>query len=249
LRYKRRLLWHKRPTLNCGLPAARMPGPNATGTVLSIENLSDVPLYAARPSRQVPPKRKAASWIAVGIVHLAIANLLIFSEDWKDIVRSGSSSTVTTLDLRGATDRLPAPEVRMAVPEAPAGVPPEVFIDPLVVPRTLPDVIHPRAEAGISDGDLLGAVGRDVACIAGNYENLTPAQRSRCARIPWLGAKLPDGSIVLRPPETNPLFAPPPQEFRVSGADGQRRQMETAGSDPCPLLLNTPCFNRIPGRN
>jgi len=216
---------------------------------LSIENLSDVPLYAARPSRQVPPKRKAASWIAVFIVHLVIANTLIFSEGWKTLVPHGSSREMTTLDLRGATDNSPAPDVRMTVPEAPAGVPPELVIDPLILPRTTPETDSPRAEGGISDGDLLGAVGRDVACIAGNYENLTPAQRARCARIPWMGAKLPDGSLVLRPPEMNPLFAPPPPQARVSGADGQRRQMETAGSDPCPVILNTPCFNRIPGRN
>jgi hypothetical protein len=216
---------------------------------LSIENLSDVPLYAARPSRQVPPKRKVASWIAVIIVHLVIANTLIFSEAWKTLVPRGSSSEMTTLDLRGATDNSPVPDVRMTVPEAPAGVPPELTIDPLILPRESPQTDRPRAEGGISDGDLLGAVGRDVACIAGNYENLTPAQRNRCSRIPWMGARLPDGSLVLRPPEMNPLFAPPPPEFRVSGADGQRRQMETAGSDPCPVILNTPCFNRIPGRN
>ena len=214
---------------------------------MSIEKLSDVPLFAARPSRAVAPQRKAASWIAVGIVHLLLANLLIFSEDWKDLVTSGSSSEVT-LDLRGATDRSPAPDVRMTVPEAPTGVPPEVVIDPLIIPRP-PESLQPRADGGISDGDLLGAIGRDVACIAGNYENLTPAQRARCGRVPWYGARLSDGNIVLRPPETHPLFAPPEPEYRISGADAQRRQMETAGSDPCPVILNTPCFNRIPGRN
>jgi hypothetical protein len=216
---------------------------------LSIENLSDVPLYAARPSRQVPPKRKAAGWIAVGIVHLALVNLLIFSEDWKDLVLRDSGSVMTTLDLRGLKDESVAPDVRMTVPEAPSGVPPELVIDPLILPRETPQPDTSRAEGGISDGDLLGAVGRDVACIAGNYENLTPAQRARCSRIPWMGARLPDGNLVLRPPELNPLFAPPPPEVRLSGADGQRRQMETAGSDPCPAILNTPCFNRIPGRN
>lgn len=216
---------------------------------MSIENLSDVPLFAARASRHVPPKRKAAGWIAVGIVHLLLANLLIFSESWKSLLPSGASSAVT-LNLQGANpDRSPAPDVPIIVPEAPLGVPPQMIIDPRLLPRP-PEVINPpRAEGGISDGDLLGAIGRDVACIAGNYENLTPAQRGRCGRIPWAGARLSDGNIVLRPPEFNPLFAQPAPEYRITGADAMRRQMETAGSDPCPMILNTPCFNRIPGRN
>ena len=216
---------------------------------MQIENLSDVPLFAARPSRAVAPQRKAASWIAVGIVHLLLANLLIFSEGWKTLLPPGAGSTEVIFTLPGANDRSPAPEVPMTVPEAPTGVPPEVLVTPQAVPR--PDAITPptTSQGGISDGDLLGAIGRDVACIAGNYENLTQYQRARCGRIPWAGARLNDGNIVLRPPETNPLFAPPPPEFRISGADAQRRQMETAGSDPCPAILNTPCFNRIPGRN
>ena len=216
---------------------------------MQIENLSDVPLFAARPSRAVAPKRKAAGWIAVGIVHLLLANLLIFSEGWKSLLPPGAGSTEVIFTLPGAAERSVAPDVPMTVPEAPTGVPPEVLVMPQAVPS--PDAIHPpqSAQGTISDGDLLGAIGRDVACIAGNYENLTPAQRNRCARIPWQGARLNDGAIVLRPPDVNPLFAPPPPEYRISGADGQRRQMERAGADPCPPILNTPCFNRIPGRD
>ena len=214
---------------------------------MSIEKLSDVPLFAARPSRAVAPQRKAASWIAVGIVHLLLANLLIFSEGWKSLLPLESGGTEVVFTLPGIADRGPAPEVPLTVPESPSGVPPEVMVLPEVIQR--PDAITPpRTQGGISDNDLLGAIGRDVACIAGNYENLTPAQRARCGRIPWAGARLSDGNIVLRPPDTHPMFAPPPPEFRISGADGQRRQMETAGADPCPAILNTPCFNRIPGR-
>ena len=217
------------------------------GTVLNIENLSDVPLYAARPSRHVPPKRKAASWIAVGIVHLVIANFLIFSEGWKEIIRHGASTEVT-FTLPGANENTAAPELPMTVPQAPAGVPPEVLIDPLVVP---PTITQPQTQArpqnGITDGDLLGALGRDVACSAGHYENLTTAERARCGRIPWGGTRLPDGAIVLRQPEGRNRFAEPEPEFRMSGADAQRRQIET-GITPgnCPVMLNMPCYPAVP---
>jgi hypothetical protein len=215
---------------------------------LSIETLSDVPLYAARPSRHVPPKRKAAGWIAVGVVHLLIANLLIFSEGWKSLVVRHGASTEVTLDLRGATDRSPAPEVRMTVPQAPVGVPPELTIDPVIIPPPTDRTTPTRPQSGgISDGDLLGALGRDVACSAGHYENLTTAERARCGRIPWAGARLPNGAIVLRDPEPRNRFAEPEPEMRVSGAEQMQRQLQT-GLTPgnCPVLLNVPCFSARP---
>jgi hypothetical protein len=214
---------------------------------LSIENLSDVPLYAARPSRHVPPKRKASAWIAVGIVHLVIVNLLIFSEGWKELVFQHGASTEITLNFRGATDRSNAPEVRMTIPQAPVGVPPELTIDPIIIPPPPITTVTPSPERGApSDGDLLGALGRDVACIAGNYENLTTTQRSRCERIPFQGAMLPNGAIVLRQPRDFSRFEKPEPEIRLSGADGLRRQMETGGA-PCPAILNVPCLT-VPGR-
>jgi hypothetical protein len=51
---------------------------------------------------------------------------------------------------------------------------------------------------------------------------------------------------VLASPEPRNRFAPPPPEFALSGADAQRRSIERA--DPCPVMLNVPCLNRIPGR-
>ena len=249
MRYSGKRLWHNRPTLEWAEAPGGRSGPTKStpGTVLSIENLSDVPLYAARPSRHVPPKRKAASWIAVAIVHLVIANFLIFSEGWKVIVRRGASTEVM-LNLRGATDNSPIPEVQMTVPQAPTGVPPEVVIDPVIIPPKVQQQPNPlRQQGGITDGDLLGALGRDVACSAGHYENLTTAERGRCGRIPWRGTRLPDGAIVLRQPENRNRFAEPEPEIRISGADAQRRQMET-GVNPgnCPLLLNVPCYTAVP---
>ena len=214
---------------------------------MSLENLSDVPFFAARPSRQVSPKRKAASWITVFIIHLILVNTLIFSQDWQELVRHGASTEVT-LNLRGASDNSPAPDVRMTVPQAPTGVPPEVVIDPIIIPPTIQQPAQPRAPGrGISDGDLLGALGRDVACSAGHYENLTTAERSLCGHIPWAGARLPNGAIVLRDAEPRNRFAEPEPELRVSGAEQLQRQLQT-GLVPgnCPVLLNVPCYTAVP---
>ena len=210
---------------------------------MSIENLSDVPLYAARPSRNVAPKRKAASWIVVGIVHLLILNLLLFSQNFAALTRHGAEHE-TILDLTG-TQAQTKPSVKMVVPQALLGVPPELPAPLIPPPQPLeqPPVIP---EGGQEKGDVLGALGREIACSPGHYENLTEAQRTRCGRIPWQGALLPNGAIVLnRPADTN-RFAPPPPGYKLSGQDAQRLQVERAQTD-CPVMLNMPCVNRIPG--
>jgi hypothetical protein len=218
---------------------------------LNIESLSDVPLYAGRPQRQVPAKRKAAGWMIVGLVNLVVFNLFIFSQTWPDRAPFGRPSELT-MDLRGMTPS-PLPEQQQViVPEPSAGTPPEVVPEPIIIPPPVVQMQPEEQQRGITDGDLLGAVGREVACSAGNFENLTMAQRNRCSRNPWLGVRMPDGSIVLtaRPPP-NRFFeeenARPP-EVRISGADANRNRIEGA-NDGCPVILNTPCFNRIPGRN
>ncbi len=212
---------------------------------MSIETLSDVPLFAARPSRQAAPKRKAASWIAVGIVHLLILSLLLTSQHFELLLRPHGGEHEAILDLSGSHDE-PAPQVKMVVPQAPVGIPPEVTFTPQLPPP--PTAIQPplAQEGGQQKGDLLGALGRDIACSPGHYENLTESQRSRCGRVPWLGAMTPDGTIVLNRPATISPFAPPPRPYEMSGQDAQRLQVERATTD-CPINLNVPCVNNIPG--
>lgn len=211
---------------------------------MNIETLSDVPLYAARPSREVAPKRKAASWIFVGIVHLLILNLLMFSQDLTSLVRRGAEhETILILDGNQKSD---APAPRLVEPQAPVGTPPEIPRPPVPVPPPVIEAPQRAQREGAPDGDLLTAVGRELACSAGSYENLTTAQRARCPRAPWQGALAPNGAIVLANPERINRFAPPPPEFALSGADAQRLSIERA--NPCPVMLNVPCLNRIPGR-
>src|ERR1700744_725708 len=118
------------------------------------------------------------------------------------------------------------------------GVPPAQLGTPPVLPAHLPPppqlpVEQPPAvqEGGQERGDVLGALGREIACSPGHYENLTESQRTRCGRIPWQGAILPNGAIVLTRPADVNLFAPPPPEYRVSGQDAQRLQVERAQTD------------------
>lgn len=217
---------------------------------MNIESLSDVPLFAARPVRRVPPKNRAAGWMIVGCVNLLVFNIFIFSQNWPEPARHGAPRE-TVLDLTGLTPS-PLPDRQQVImPQAPSGAPPEVVTEPIILPPPVVQV-QPEERGGITDGDLLGAIGREVACSAGNYENLTAVQRTRCGRIPWQGARLPNGAIVLQiPPPRNRFFeeenARPP-EVRITGADAQRNRLEGADTG-CPVILNTPCFNRIPGRN
>ena len=213
---------------------------------MSIENLSDVPLFAARPQPQAAPERKAASWIVVGIVHVLIFAVFMTAARMEDVFVQHGSEHETILDLTGSQDST-TPEVKMVVPQAPVGVPPEIRNLPLPPPVVEEPQQPLLREGGQEKGDVLGALGREIACSPGHYENLTEAQRTRCGRIPWQGAMAPNGIIVLnRPPELN-RFAPPPPEYQVTGQDAQRLQVERAPTD-CSFNLNMPCVNKIPGR-
>lgn len=135
------------------------------------------------------------------------------------------------------------------------------LITPVVKPReaplastapiTLPALPPPPPEtplkggAAISPGDILGAVGQTLACAAGNFEHLTQPERARCRHVPWIGARLPSGNIVLLP-DINRLRLPgaPPPEPRISGRDQIQRDLN-AGGPPCPMLQNTPCLSGI----
>lgn len=216
---------------------------------MSIETLSDVPLFAARPSRHVAPKRKAATWIAVGIVHLLLLGLLLYSQTFPSLIRRHGGEHETILDLTGSRDSN-QPEVKMVVPQAPVGVPPDIQQAPVPIIQPPEEPVPPPQQGGGSQqkGDILGAIGREVACSAGHFENLNDPQRARCERVPFQGMQLPNGALVMLPPRDFSRFAPPPpKEARVSGQDAQRLQNERASS--CPQILNMPCLNQIPGLN
>ena len=173
---------------------------------------------------------------------------MLFSQGFKTMIRHGGSHE-TILDLAGSHDQ-PMPAPKVTIPQSVVGVPPEVQSAPMpIIPP--PEEPPPQAAQGGSTqrGDLLGAIGREIACSPGHFENLTDAERNHCYTVPWHGMQLPDGALVMNRPQGFNRFAPPPkEEARLSGADEQRLRVQRPQTG-CPQALNMPCVNQIPGFN
>ena len=102
-------------------------------------------------------------------------------------------------------------------------------------------------------GDVLGAVGRELACSAGSWEHLTSAERARCGALSLAGGQAAqwlagDGAAqyaaaaeAKRPIPSSPSI-PAPTAIQT---DLQRGL--TPGQGGCPIMQNTPCLHRPPG--
>jgi len=131
---------------------------------------------------------------------------------------------------------------------------PRMLAPPITIPK--PPPIQPdkkENQPGTNQGpvDVLGAVGRELACSAGSWEHLTMVERQRCGLYPWRGMKLPNGSLVMIPTNQLPRLKDTPEtEFSVnSGADQLTAQMRSGiipGQGGCPILQNTPCLHATP---
>jgi hypothetical protein len=113
----------------------------------------------------------------------------------------------------------------------------DVSAKPLTVITPKPPVLELQPPPStVQPGDILGSVGRAIACGAGNFEYLTKQQQERCLHEPWQGVQLPNGTIV--------LLAPPreaaPGPLQMTGAEALRRQSQTAPN--CPIMLAGPCL-------
>ena len=181
--------------------------------------------------------RRVVSWTLVGLIHVLLLSLFILDQYRQLSLIKRVAPTEIILDLT----KLPAgnaPPIRLIRPEVPTATPPVITTAPVIVaPPTNPDQVMPQTPA-----DILKAIGEALSCGAENFENLTQAERARCKREPWIARKLPNGTIVLEAANPSP-FAPPTVP-KLSGADAQRRQLETA--PPCPILVNTPCLTNTP---
>jgi len=118
--------------------------------------------------------------------------------------------------------------VRPVVPVIP-------FVTPNVeeVPRSTITVPAPKTQEK-TQGDILEALGKELACGAGPYEHLTQREREACKRQPWKFKKNAKGVIVL---DTLLGKQQPQQEEPVSGADENLDIQRT--SDPCLAAGNT----------
>ena len=199
----------------------------------------------ALPGDDDPPARRlwsrGASTLLVVLIHLVFFAMLTFSVR---LVQFGRPSALETILLLPALDGRPRERPQTIQPQFVSPAPVESVTAPIIPPKPPPlpdekDIPHP-----VTPGDVLRAVGEELSCGAGSFEHLTQPERERCLRQPWLAVRGPAGTLVLQPANQLPRLAPPPPEFRLSGADAKRRSIEVAPT--CPVMLNIPCLNQIP---
>ncbi len=144
------------------------------------------------------------------------------------------------------------PQERPVNPQILTNAPPRMLTAPIPIVKPPPIIIEDQNKGTAQPGDILGAVGRELACSAGSWEHLTMVERQRCGLYPWRGMRLPNGSLVMVPRGVLPrLKDAPDTEFTVNtGADRIQSDVQrgiTPGQGGCPILQNTPCLHVAPG--
>lgn len=212
------------------------------------------PLGPAEQRRQAASR--ATSTLLVVALHLVFFFFFVLAVRPFDMRTQPIIETILTLPLAG--NNLPKRED--VNPQILTNAPPKILSAPITVPK--PPPVKPEEEKknpgeGMAPTDVLGAVGRELACSAGSWEHLTSVERERCGYgrsggYPWKGVKLPNGSIVMLPRSVMPRLADAPQtEFNVNtGADRIQSDVRTGvipGQGGCPILQQTPCLHVSPG--
>lgn len=226
--------------------------------LLNIENRI-TPLAAGHPFlRPVPDQSPAAqrrralsratSTALVVLVHIAIFFGMIIT--FRPFDNPSKRLVETFLYLSAPGNTKDAPPVQMINPEVPRlGAPVITTAPPIIVPK--PPVLDDRNTRPVTPGDILGAVGRELACSAGNWEHLTGPERQVCGGVPWRAMRLPNGNLVMVPPANLPrLREAPDTGFTLnSGADRIQRDLQN-GQNPanngCPILQQMPCTHVVP---
>ncbi len=197
------------------------------------------------PADDDPPARRiwsrGASTMLVVLIHLVFFAMLTFSVR---MVQFGQPSSLETIFLLPSLEGRQTREPRMLQPRTITTAPPEIVTSPITIPKPPEPEVEREIPNAVTPGDVLKAIGQELSCGAGSFEHLTQPERERCLRQPWVATRGPAGTLVLQPATQVPKLAPPPAECRRSGADFQRRAIETAPT--CPVMLNIPCLNRIP---
>jgi len=225
---------------------------------LNIENRM-TPLAAGHPFLRPAPdmspaaqKRRAmsraTSWILVALVHVAIFFGMVIT--FHPFENKPRSVTETFFYLSAPGNTKEAPPVQLVSPEMPNNGPPTITVAPAIVPK--PPELDDRNTRPVTPGDILGAVGRELACSAGNWEHLTGPERQVCGGAPWRAMRLPNGNLVMVPPASLPrLKQAPDTGFSLNGgADRIQRDLQN-GQNPanngCPILQQMPCTHVTPG--
>lgn len=192
---------------------------------------------------------RSTSTALVALLHILFVFFFVLGIHPFDMRSRTIVETILTLpqsgnNQRDATRTIPVP-IFNAPPQLRTA--PEEYIKP---PPVIPPDQHNKQGEG-SPTDILGAVGRELACSAGSWEHLTSVERARCGLYPWRAVKLPNGSLVMIPRAQLPrLPEAPPTEFSLNtGSDRIRGDVQagiTPGQGGCPILQNTPCLHVTP---
>ena len=207
------------------------------------------------PESEDERRRKAmsrsTSTVLAAVLHVLFFFFFVFSVHPFDMRSRPIVENFLTLPLVGNN----LPDRKPINPQPVVIAPPRIEAAPIQIPKPPPIQPDKEREKTGTPGqptDILGAVGRELACSAGSWEHLTSAERQRCGYYPWRGVKLPNGSLVMVPRSVLPrLKEAPDTEFSVnSGADRIQSDVQkgiTPGQGPCPILQNTPCLHVSPG--
>ena len=193
---------------------------------------------------------RAISWAAVAALHVLMFTALVITIRPFENFRRPVIETILMFPSRGLNPD--APPLRTVDPDVQSTAPPMFTTAPLLIPKP---VVPPDSEGKTTatPGDILGAVGRELACSAGSWEHLSKAERTACGGIPWRGMRMPNGSLVMIPQGVLPrLREPPPDEgIRVTGNEQMQRDLQTGrtpGLGGCPILQHTPCLSPSQGQ-
>jgi hypothetical protein len=190
---------------------------------------------------------RTTSTVLVALLHVLFLLGFVFGMHPFDMRNRTLVETILTLSQSGNNQREDSRNNPMPlVPVSPRLQSPTAIIPP-------PPIFRPdeKTQGEGPPTDILGAVGRELACSAGSWEHLTSAERARCGLYPWRGVKLPNGSLVMIPPNVLPrLKEAPDTQFSVNtGSDRIRSDVQagiTPGQGGCPILQNTPCLHVTP---
>jgi hypothetical protein len=194
---------------------------------------------------------RTTAWALVALLHVLFFFAFVLGIRPFDFRSRPVVETILLLPQAGNNQK----QREVINPEPLVNTAPRMIAPPISIPKP-PPVIEEKKNnppgAGQGPVDVLGAVGRELACSAGSWEHLTMVERQRCGLYPWRGVKLPNGSLVMVPTTVLPrLKEAPNTEFNVNtGADqlaAQTRSGVIPGQGGCPILQNTPCLHVTPG--
>jgi len=223
--------------------------------VLASENVLTHPFLrpGATPEGAEERRREAVSrttsTVLAAALHVLFFFFFVFAVHPFDMRSKPIVETFLTLPLPGNNQ----PDRKPINPQPLVIAPPRIESAPIQIPKPppiVPDQQHDKTGNPNPPTDVLGAVGRELACSAGSWEHLTSAERARCGLYPWRAVKLPNGSLVMVPTNLLPRLkeAPDTQYSVNSGADRVQSDLQKGfSSSPggCPIMLNTPCLPQV----